>query len=367
MMKIPWAEPVFWGDEKKFLIDALRSTWISDGPYVHKLEKEFARRHGVKFCITTSNGTTALQLALLGLGIHAGDEVVVPAFGFIAPVNMIMAVGAKPVYADVDAETWCLDPALVVRGISARTRAMIAVHSYGNVCDMDLLRRIARRQGIFLIEDAAEAVFSRYQGKLAGTWGDVGCFSFQATKTIAMGEGGCVVASDKKLYDKMRMIRDHGMSAQRRYWHDGPGHNFRLTNMQAALGCAQLKHLRKIFAARNKVYATYRRYLTDEKGMKLQFFKADVDPVVWSVAVLLDPDIFITDRDGVMGALMKKVIETRPGFYTASQMPFYQSPSMPVAERIAAHVICLPSSPGLTHPEIRYVCDHLKNLRRKKL
>jgi perosamine synthetase len=367
MMNIPWAEPVFWGEEKKFLLDALHSTWISGGPYVRKFEKDFARCHGVKFCITTSSGTTALQLALLGLGVHGGDEVLVPAFSFMAPVNMAMAVGAKPVYADIDPETWCLDPVSVARKISSRTKAMVAVHSYGNVCDMPALKRLAHRRGVFIVEDVAEAAFSRYQNKLAGTWGDVGCFSFQATKTIAMGEGGCVLTSNAKLHERMRLIRDHGMSHERRYWHEVLGYNFRLTNLQAALGCAQLRHLTRIVAARKKVYAMYRRYLTGEPGISLQFFRIDVDPVVWSMAVLLDPDIFGVSRDSVMDRLAKKGIETRPGFYTAAQMPFYKAPSLPVAEHVAGRVLCLPFSAGLTESQVRYVCDHLKKVRRQKL
>jgi perosamine synthetase len=164
----------------------------------------------------------------------------------------------------------------------------------------------------------------------------------------------------------MRMIRDHGMSRERRYWHDVLGYNFRLTNIQAALGCAQLKSLAKIMAARKRVYAAYRRYLTGERGISLQLFRNDVNPVVWSAAVLLDPDVFGVSRDGVMARLAKKGIETRPGFYTADQMPFYQAPSLPVAGHVAPHVLCLPFSAGLTEVQIRYVCDHLKKLRRQK-
>ena len=364
-MKIPWAQPYFWGEEQKFMVDALRSSWISGGPYVEKLEKDFARYHGVRSCITTSSGTSALHLALLAIGVGPGDEVIVPGFTFIAPVNMVIAAGAKPVYADIDPDTWCIDPACVERKISPRTKAIVAVHPYGNVCDMITLRRLARRNKLYLIEDVAEAPFSRYRGKLAGTFGDIGCFSFQATKVITTGEGGCVITSNQKLSGMMRVIRDHGMSRKRQYWHDMPGHNFRLTNIQAALGCAQFKNLSKIISAKGKTCASYRRYLKDEEGIRFQFFKPEVQPVVWGVAVEIDPAVFGASRDSLIKRLLSSGIETRPGFYPASAMPFYRAPSLPVAEYISARVISLPLSLALTESQIRYVCAHLKRLKKK--
>lgn len=363
-MKIPWAQPFFGRKERQLVADALRSTWISDGKYIRDFEEDFAGRHGVRFCITTSSGTSALLLALLAVGAKAGDEIIVPGFTFIAPVNMVLAAGAKPVYADIDPFTWCVDAGCVERQISPRTKAVIAVHLYGNVCAMTALRRIARRHNLYLIEDAAEAAFSRYRGKPAGTFGAVGCFSFQATKTITMGEGGCVLTSNKKLHDKMRVIRDHGMSRRRRYWHDVQGYNFRLTNMQAALGCAQLKNLKKILSAKRRVYASYQRYLKGETGIAFQSFSAEVEPVVWCVAVALDTKVFKRKRDDIMKSLGACGIETRPGFYPASVMPFYSASPLPVAERTASRVITLPSYAALTDSEIRYVCDRLKGLRK---
>ena len=364
MMKIPWAMPHFWGKEERFVVDALRSTWISDGPYVGTFEKEFAERLGVKFCITTSSGTAALQLALLAAGVGPGDEVIVPGFAFIAPANMILAVGARPVYADIDADTWCMDIGSVKRCVSPKTRAIVAVHSYGNVCDMGPLLRFARARGIFLIEDVAEAAFSKYQGRLTGTFGDVGCFSFQATKTIVMGEGGCVVTENKRLSEQMRMIRDHGRSHRRKYWHDVVGNNFRLTNLQAALGYAQLKALGRIIVAKQRVVDRYQRFLSGEEGIKLQIFKHEVSPVVWCVAVELDPRVFLMGRDAVMKRLAEAGIETRPGFYPPSVMPIYQARPLPVAEHVAANVIVLPSFVTLTEMKIRYICNRLKRLRK---
>ena len=363
-MNIPWAKPRFWGEEKKFVAEALRSTWISGGPYVEKLEKDLARFHGVPFCITTSNGTTALQLALLAIGVERGDEVIVPGFAFMASANMVIGAGAKPVYADMDPSTWCMDPACVERKISSRTRAIVAVHNYGNVCDMKALRRLAGRHKIFLIEDAAEALFSKYRGKFAGTFGDISCFSFQATKTMTTGEGGCVLTRDRKLYERMRLIRDHGLSKRGRYWHDALGYNFRLTNIQAALGCAQFKNRAKIISARHKVHALYRKHLKGEKGIRFQVFGPEVRPVVWCVAVEIDPRVLGASRDEVMKRLGAFGIETRPGFYPPSVMPLYRAPALPVADRISARIISLPSFPSLNERQIKYVCDQLKKLKK---
>jgi perosamine synthetase len=218
-----------------------------------------------------------------------------------------------------------------------------------------------------LIEDVAEAPFSRFCGRLAGTFGDISCFSFQATKTIATGEGGCVLTSSRKLHSLMRIIRDHGMSRQRQYWHDILGYNFRLTNIQAALGCAQFKNLSKIISAKQRVYALYRRYLKDEKGISFQFFKPEVQPVVWCVAVEIDPAAFGMNRDLLIRRLLSLGIETRPGFYPASTMPLYQSVPLPVAEHVSARVISLPSFLALTELQIKYVCTRLKELKKNKV
>lgn len=365
-MNIPWAKPCFWGEEKRFVADAIRSTWISGGPYVEKLERDLAKYHGVRFCITTSNGTSALQLALLAIGVGPGDEVIVPGFAFMASANMVIGAGAKPIYSDIDPDTWCLDPACVERKISSRTRAIVAVHNYGNVCDMRALRRLADQRRLFLIEDAAEALFSKYRGRFSGSFGDISCFSFQATKTLTTGEGGCVLTSDRKLFARMQLIRNHGLSQRGRYWHDVLGYNFRLTNIQAALGCAQFKHRAKIISSRHKVHALYRKYLRGEDGIRFQYFEPEVRPVVWCVAIEVDPKVFGASRDQVMKRLAACGIETRPGFYPPSAMPLYGAPALPVADRISARIISLPSFPSLTERQIRCVCGHLKKLQKMR-
>lgn len=361
-MKIPWAKPLFLGKEKEYVSQAMASTWISGGPFIQRFEKNFASLHQMPFGLAVSNGTTALQLALLSLGIGAGDEVILPGFTFVAPVNMSIAVGATPVYADVDPKTWCLDPDSVSKCVTAKTKAIVAVHIYGNVCDMDALRQIANSRGIFLIEDNAEAMFSKYRGRYAGTLGDAGCFSFQATKTITMGEGGFLMTSKADVYERARVIRDHGMRPDKRYWHDVIGYNFRLTNLQAALGCAQLEGFRKIIAGRERFFSLYRRYLADVPGVRFQVFSKEVSPVVWAVGIKIDQAYFKKKRDSIMGALAQEGIETRPGFYPIAEMPLYQASSLPVSSDLGKNVICLPSFPSLTEEEIIYIVQKIKRL-----
>ena len=361
---ISWARPHIGRDEEWFVRDALRSTWISDGPYVWRFESTFAKLLGTRYCLTTSNGTIALQLALLGLNIRPGDEIIVPGFSFAAPVNMVLAVGAKPVYADVNPHTWCLEPDSVKRQITSKTKGIIAVHLYGNVCAMEDLKILAKEKELFLIEDTAEAVFSKYKGQFAGTFGHMGCFSFQATKTLTMGEGGCVVTNDKKAFERMQVIRNHGMTPHKRYWHEVLGYNFRLTNIQAAMGFAQLSRWEKIVSAKQRVYQTYVRQLNKEQGIVLQEITRNADPVIWSVAIKLDPKIFKGGRDSVMREFGKAGIETRRGFYSFGSMPFYHGLKLPVSDEVSRNTLSLPSYIGLTQKDIRFICNRLKSLRK---
>lgn len=363
-INIPWAKPLFLGREKEYLIDALESTWISGGYYVEKFEEEFTQYNGSRYGITTSNGTTALQLAVLALGIGPGDEIIVPGFTFVAPANMVIEAGATPVYADIDPLTWCIDPNSIEKCITNKTKAIIAVHVYGNVCDMDVLKILAERHHLFIIEDTAETAFSRYKGKYAGTFGDVGCFSFQATKTITMGEGGFVLTNRAKLYEKMRLIRDHGMRKDKHYWHDVIGYNFRLTNLQAAVGYGQFENLDKIISEKQRVSRLYREHLVDEPGITMQHFTPEVEPVVWAIAIKIDANLFKGDRDFLIKSLLESGIETRPGFYPFSVMPLYNAPLLPISEDVGANVISLPSFVSLTEEEIAFICDQLKKLKR---
>jgi perosamine synthetase len=362
---IPWGKPVFGGKEKEYVLRALESTWISGGEFVTRLEADFAKIIGSKYSVSTSNGTTALHLAVMAAGLGPGDEVIVPGFTFVAPANMVLQTGAKPVFSDIDKDTWCIDYSSIEKCLSKKTKAIIAVHVYGNVCDMDKIKKIARDHKLIVIEDVAEAAFSKYKGQYAGDIGDIGCFSFQATKTVTTGEGGIVLTDNPEFNKEMRILRDHGMRQEKRYWHDRVGFNYRLTNLQAALGCAQLEMLDYIIKQKDRIYREYKTTLSDVPGIKLQQITADVSPVMWTVALQIDPAYFSGDRDFVMQKMLAADIETRPGFYPFSVMPIYDSPRLPVAEEISRNIISLPSFTAIKDSEIEYICENLLRLMRK--
>jgi len=361
---IPWASPYFGGSEQKYVLDAVQSGWISGGDYVERFEADFSRFSGSPFTVTASNGTTALHMAYLALGIGLGDEVIVPGFGFMAAANIALHIGAKPVFSEVDPDTWCMTARDVERCITTKTKAIVPIHTYGNVCDMDSIMEVANRNGLAVLEDAAEAIGSKYLGKMAGTIAPVGIYSFHATKTITSGEGGAAVTNDTELCDRMRLYRSHGM-ASKRYWHEVPGHNFRLTNMQAALGCAQLEHVDQIIYERDRVYRTYKSFLKNIDGISLQEFSEKVNAVVWAIGISLDKGAFSQGRDGLIDQLGGMGIETRPGFYSANTMPhIYGDIQLPICESLSQIIISLPSSPTLTEEDIVYICESLESCKR---
>ncbi|MBF6025875.1 DegT/DnrJ/EryC1/StrS family aminotransferase [Lysobacter niastensis] len=360
---IPWAEPTLWGREEEYAVDALRSTWISGGPYVDRLEADFARYADARNVLAVANGTAALHLAYLGAGIGAGDEVIVPGFAFMAAANMARMVGATPVFADIDPDTWCITAETVAPLITSRTRAIVPVHTYGNVCALEPLLALGDESGVLVIEDAAESIGSKYRGRMSGTIAPMGTYSFHATKTITTGEGGAVTTGDDALADRMRLYRSHGM-ARTRYMHEVAGHNFRLTNLQAAIGCAQLEQIDRIVAKRGGVWAAYTTRLQAMPGLSMQKIEMDVDPVMWAVGVRLDPAHYPQGRDAVMGQMDALGIETRPGFYPASAMPHLYGPQshLPVSDALAASMLVLPSSPSLDDARIHRICDALASL-----
>ncbi|HEY0661563.1 MAG TPA: DegT/DnrJ/EryC1/StrS family aminotransferase [Lysobacter sp.] len=361
---IPWAEPTLWGREEEYVLDALRSTWISGGPYVDRLEADFARYAGTPHLLAVANGTAALHLAYLGAGIGAGDEIIVPGFCFLAAANMARIVGAVPVFADVDPDTWCITADRVAPLITSRTRAIVPVHTYGNVCALDPLLALGEDRGVLVIEDAAESIGSTYRGRMSGTIAPIGTYSFHATKTITTGEGGAVSCHDDALAERMRLYRSHGV-ARTRYLHEVTGHNFRLTNLQAALGVAQLEQIDRIADKRARLYAAYRARLQAMPGVAMQRIEGDVAPVMWAVGVRLDPARYPQGRDAVMDQMAALGVETRPGFYPASAMPNLYGPQvLPNSAALGASILVLPSSPSLDDARIDRICDALGSLAR---
>lgn len=362
--RIPWARPDYWGLEEQYLVEALHSTWISGGAFVDRFERGVAEFSGAPFAVSTSNGTTAIHLAYLGLDLQPRAEVVVPGFCYLAAANIALQMRAKPVFAEVDPDTYCVTAAAIESVMTRRTRLIVAVHTYGNVCEMDEILSLARTRGVPVLEDAAESFGSMHTGRQSGSIAPIGTYSFHATKTITTGEGGMIVTSDEGLARKMSLFRSHGVS-QRRYLHEVPGHNFRLTNLQAALGCAQLERLDSIVRERKRVHRAYATMLKDVAGLRLQTFRSAIEPVLWALALELDPRAFPQGRDKVIEQLAAEGIETRNGFHAASQHSIYPDcASLPICERLSDYVISLPTFPTLTDEQIAYICSKLAALRR---
>jgi len=359
---IPWAEPRYWGREEQLAIDALKSTWISGGPYVDRFEAALREFSGSPFVAVTSNGTTAIHAAYLALNLRAGDEIIVPAFGFMAAANVALHMGAVPVFADVDPQTWCVTAATIEHRINGRTRGLVPVHTYGNVCDMEPILDLAERHGLWVLEDAAEAFGSLYRGRQAGTVAPIGTYSFHATKTITTGEGGAVCTREEALHERLLLFRSHGVG-RRRYWHEVAGHNFRMPNMMAAIGCAQIEQFADIDAERRRVLRCYEVALAGLGGATMQTMTADTQPLVWAVALRLDPAVYRQGRDAVIASLLDQGIETRPGFHAAGEMThLYNAPDTASAMELARQVISLPSSPTVSNEEIVRIVELLAGL-----
>ncbi|MCL4499415.1 MAG: DegT/DnrJ/EryC1/StrS family aminotransferase [Chloroflexi bacterium] len=364
---IPVSEPSLAGNEKQYVLDCLESSWISSsGKYIKPFEEAFASYVGTKHAVAVSNGTVALHLALLALGVGPGDEVIVPTFTYIATANAVTYVGATPVLVDCEPDTWCMSAEDFAAKITPRTKAVIPVHLYGHPCDMDPIRAPADRKGIAVIEDAAEAIGTKYKGKMAGSIGNMATFSFYGNKTITTGEGGMVVCDDDELAGAVRLYKGQGMSRTKRYWFDVVGYNYRMTNIQAAIGLAQLERVDSYVAKKRENAANYTELLEGIEGLVLPTEREYAINSYWMYSVLID-DNFGMGRDDVMRELEVKGIETRPFFYPMHVMPPYRYHAakgpFPVAEKVTAKGINLPSSTVLTREQQEYIAQALIELR----
>lgn len=317
----PVAIPNLNGNEFKYLIDAFMSTWISSsGEYIGRFENKFSKYSDCKYGVAVSNGTVALHLALIALGIGDGDEVIVPDLTFAATINTVLHANATPVIVDVEEDSWCIDPKQIEKAITSKTKAIIPVHLYGQACDMGAIMKIAKKYGLYVIEDCAEAHGAMFNGQKVGSFGDIGCFSFYGNKVITTGEGGMCVTNIPELCEKMKILRDHGMSKTKRYWHDFVGYNYRMTNLQAAIGLAQLERIDEIHKNRKQYEQNYKDVL-DENIFTFQNDMLNRTRVTWLVSVLLDERI---DRTTYMQKLKDKGIDARPFFYPLSDMEIYK-------------------------------------------
>ena len=340
----------------------MQSTWISSsGTFIDRFEKAFAEFCDARHAIVTNNGTTALHLALVALGIGEGDEVIVPALTYIASANAVKYCGATPVFADSDPLTMTIDPVDAASKITARTKAIMPVHLYGHPADMEGIRALAAWHGIAIVEDAAEAHGALCNGRKVGGLGDCGVFSFFGNKIITTGEGGAVVTNDDRLADRLRLYRGQGMDPARRYWFPVVGYNYRMTNVAAAIGVAQMERADDHLAARGRVADWYHERLHAHRDV---FDLPETAPwathVYWMYTVILR-DTVATPRDEVMARMAAAGIETRPVFYPMHQLPPYREEDgrYPVAERLAGRGINLPTHAGLTESDIGRVVSQL--------
>jgi perosamine synthetase len=320
-------------------------------------EEAFAHYISVRYSAAVCNGTVALHLALVALGVGPGDEVIVPTLTYIASVNAIIYTGATPVFVDSLPDTWQMDPEDVRRRITPRTKAIMAVHLYGHPCDMAALRSIANEHRVFLVEDCAEALGSKYQGQHVGTFGDISTFSFYGNKTITTGEGGMIVTNDKTLYERVLHLKSQGLAKYRQYWHDIVGYNYRMTNICAAIGLAQLEQVDTVLTRKRQLADTYKELLKDTV-YKVHPEVGDVFHSYWMVSILVPQ---VEHRDPVREHLAQAKIETRPVFYPVHTMPMYSQKYQlhKVAEDIGWCGINLPSYPGLTEEQVEYICKTL--------
>lgn len=349
---IPVYQPLLSGNEKKYVMDCLDTSWISSkGKYVEKFESEFAKYLGVKKATTVSNGTVALHLALLALGIGEGDEVIVPTLTYIASVNAIKYVGATPVFVDSVSSTWQMDPVDVEKKITKNTKAIMVVHLYGHPCDMGSIMKIAKNNDVFVIEDCAEALGSKYENQYVGSFGDIATFSFYGNKTITTGEGGMVVTNDDTLHNRAVHYKGQGLAKHRQYWHDVIGYNFRMTNICAAIGLAQLENIEKVLDKKYKIAKWYDEKLRVMNEITFHKESENVYHSYWMCSILVQNS---DCRDGLRTYLSEYGIETRPLFYPVHTMPMYSDKYQKhqVAEDLGWRGINLPSYPELEEEDI---------------
>jgi perosamine synthetase len=366
LWRLPIMEPSLGGNELKYVSDCIASNWISSqGKYVTSFEDAFRDYVGSPNALCVSSGTTALHLALAALDIGHGDEVIMPDLTFAATANVVIHQGGIPVLADVSRDTWTLDPAGIESKITDRTRAIMPVHLYGHPCDMDPILALAAKHGLKIIEDCAESFGACYKGRQTGTMGDVGCFSFFANKVITTGEGGMVTTADPALHRKMAILRDHGMSKEKRYWHLYPGYNYRMTNLQAAVGLAQMERIHTFLDHRAHVVARYNEHLSHLRGILLPPCAPWAHNIYWLYSIVIDEAQAGITRGELAAKLAERGIETRPFFYPMHVQPPYLAfakDTYPVTDWLSDRGLSLPTANDIPLEDVDRVCNAIEEI-----
>lgn len=369
MERIPISGPWITQKEIDYVTDAVTNAWYGNANvYNERFEKAFADYLNVRFAITLPSCTSAIHLSLLSLDVGPGDEVIVPDVTWIASAAPISYVGATPVFADIDPTTWCLSAKSFEESITTKTKAVIPVDLYGNVPDMDAIRDIAKRHGIAIIEDAAEAIGSEYKGKKAGSFGDTGVFSFHGSKVLTTGEGGMLVTDREDIHQRTLFLRDHGRKpGDKMFWNTEVAYKYKMSSMQAALGLAQLERIDELVTRKRQIFNWYQAELASTEGITLNYEAPSTKNTYWMVTAIVDEKFGIT-KERMIELMNEKDIDCRPFFYPLSSLPAYEHLEQAQLSRLRNHVsyqispygINLPSSLNITKEETVYVCEVLK-------
>lgn len=363
---IPLCIPEIKGNEWKYLKDCLDTNWVSSvGSYVNLFEEKFKNYINTEKAVVTVNGTSALHLALISLGIKQDDEIIVPSLTFVAPVNAIRYINAKPVFVDVCKDTYVMNTDMIEELITEKTKAILPVHIYGHPVDMDVVMNIAQKHNLYVIEDATESLGSLYKGKPIGTMGHVGCFSFNGNKLITTGAGGMLVTNDSKLGDYAKHLSNQSkaISENGGIYHDEIGYNYRMPNIVAAMGVAQLEMVDEYVQAKRKNADLYNKLLSNTKGITVPTEKQWATNVHWLYSILVEDEYKIS-RDMLIKELKSNGVESRPFFMPLHNMPPFADckvSSMNNTDYLEKHGLCLPSSVGLKVSEIETVCNIIKS------
>lgn len=367
MKKIEWSSFNSVGKEAEYLHDAFESGWVSGGEYVEKLENALDSIFAGSKSFAVSNGTAALQLAFQVLSVRPGDHVIVPGFCFQAAGNVLRQLGAVPVFCDVTTHSWNQDVDTIARALTEKTVGVVIVHNYGRSAPSEEIVEWARQKCLWVIEDCAEAWFSKYKNKYLGQFGVVSTFSMHASKTISAGEGGMVLLNDASLVEKLKLLRSHGLNRSKvQYLHELAGNNYRLSNLLCAVAYGQLEQREVILKKQRDRMVAYQEFLGEHWGFTLQQPIPFSDDNLWAVAVRIKSGLLRVSRDELMRLMLEKGIETRPGFYPASALIYNEDRKLtdahPVSVALAREVIALPCSSRLGREQIRHICDVFKTI-----
>lgn len=356
------AGPSISGKEVKYVNDALKNGWnFHYRDYINRFEKAFAQYVGVKYAWATSSGTGALHSGLMALDVKKGDEVIIPEITFVASANVVKFTGATPVFIDVDRKTWCMDTYEFEKKITKKTKAVMPVHIYGNVCNMKEIRRISKKYNIAIIEDACPSLGAEFNGKKTGSLGDVAAFSFQGAKITVTGEGGMLVTNNKKIYERAVYFGDNAKDSKKVFWNTDVAYMYRMSNLLAALGLAQLERIDFFIKRKREIFERYYDALSDVPGLLMNFEDKNTKSIFWMSSIVLDKDIKIS-RNNLRKRLKERMIDTRPFFYPVSMFPMFKEENTPNAHHIGHNGINLPSGINLTTQEIDYIAQQIKDI-----